>query len=110
MGVQPSMFARIILAFLWQASALAGSSPDHCTLDNQACQADSIIDTFGGIHLEECRALCSDCSIQLDCEDCVTEAEVCFDTCGTSTEGRLGEENILDIKFDVEAEVQCKLL
>merc|ERR1711892_617486 len=136
MGVQSSMFAGIILAFLWQASALAGSSPDRCTLDNQACQADSIIDTFGGVNLEECRALCSDtadckfitffgpesfplhdycflfsdCSIQLDCEDCVTETEVCFDTCSTSTEGRLGEENILDIKFDVEAEVQCKLL
>ena len=136
--VSASMFAHILLVFLCQYSALADGQSGQCTLDNRACKAGpgSYIDSYGGVNLEECRALCrdtteckfvtffgpdsfplydycflfKDCSIQQDCSDCVTETEVCWDTCSTSTEGRLGEENILDVEFGTETEVQCKLL
>jgi len=132
------MLAPLLLALVSQAVALDSLASGRCFVENQVCEAnaDNIIDTIGGVDLKECEALCSrtsgcefitffgpdsyplydycflfnDCSTQQDCDHCVTEAEVCFETCSSNLVGRLGEDNILDIQFDVESENECKLL
>ena len=138
LSVQANMLATILLALIYQDVSLAGLPPGRCSVENQACEAreDNVIDTIGGVDLKECEALCSDtigckfitffgpesfplydycflfndCSNQNDCNHCVSEAEVCFETCSSNIEGPLGKENILDIRFGIESENQCKLL
>ena len=106
-------------------------------MENQACEAhtDNVVGT-GDTDLATCRALCSyrddcnfitffgsesfplhdycmlfsSCDSQHECDHCRTEAEVCFETCSENIEGTMGGENILEVSFDVEEEISCKLL
>ena len=63
-----------------------------------------------GFPLHDYCMLFSSCDSQHDCDHCRTEAEVCFETCSQSFVGTMGGENILDVRFDIEEEISCKLL
>ena len=55
------MLATILLALIYQDVSLAGLPPGRCSVENQACEAreDNVIDTIGGVDLQECEVLCS---------------------------------------------------
>ena len=59
--VQANMLATILLALIYQDVSLAGLPPGRCSVENQACEVreDNVIDTIGGVNLQECEAMCS---------------------------------------------------
>ena len=112
------------------------SAPETCLMENIACEAHSnnVIEV-GDSDLATCRQMCSyregceyltfygsnsfplhdycmlfsSCDSQHQCNYCQTEAEICFETCSHALEGNMGGENLLDVTFDVEEEISCKL-
>ena len=130
----------ILVALFWNQCvkcSLVDSTPETCLMENWACEAhnDNVIGTHDS-DLATCREECShrndcnfmtffdsesfplhdycmlfsSCDSQHECDHCRTEAEVCFETCSQGFVGTMGGENLLDVRFDVEDEITCKLL
>ena len=124
----------LLLASLITASRAAG-----CFEDGKACEAheSNTIETITDVaNVEECRAFCdadpacsfltyfgllsfpfvntcmtfSSCASQYSCDDCRTEESGCFGTCGISFHGQVDNNNLLEIKYDIDDELNCKVL
>ena len=127
------MFSCILV--LAQASPPPLAS--NCSIEGQACDIgqENLLTSYAGVEsLQECGALCTDnldcefithfgpesfpfknycmlfseCGDLVDCQDCTSSEEICFQPiCGDSLEGPL-EENVLEIIPGVEEELSCK--
>jgi len=130
------MLLPLLLALLCQPGE-ASLPSGECSVDNVVCEthSDNVVGTVHGVDLEQCEKLCSQtrdctfltffgpdsfplhdhcilfssCTSQHECNNCTTETEVCFNTCSSNILGFLGD-NVVDWKFDMESEKQCKLL
>ena len=129
------MILLILLTF-HLALTITTFPPDTCLVEGQACEAgqDNLLNVIPGIEsMDECKALCVDsydcqfvthfgaesfplqnycnlyrnCTTLIECQDCRTEVELCFEKCGESLEGSLNE-NVLEVIHDVNNELVCK--
>ena len=108
---------------------------DTCSIEKKSCQLhnDNLIDSISAIDVAECRQLCFDfdfckffshfgpnnypisdycmlfssCAVLEDCNDCYTEDKLCYGSCGSNVESKLGD-NVIESISDMALEHGCK--